>query len=152
MSKPPLPGGIATNNLRTAQRKKAATKVLPDLLPMAHCLDALRALLGPRRALLKKDAVMAFATSDSGDRFVIDPARADLVCTGWHEDPAVAVLTTHKTLSDLLTGRFDPTAPGPDHIFMWGGDPAVFEAWGAATRGASSVATGLISHVKSKNP
>ena len=96
-------------------------------MPPAHVVLGLDALLAPRRALFARRLTFSFATLE-GDRLVIDTTARRMAEPGWFDDADVTVLTNAKTLSDLISGRFDPKAPGEDHVFMWTGSD---DAWAA---------------------
>lgn len=117
-----------------------ASHVIPPplrTLALSHALLLLRSWLEPRRALLAQKPRFAVATLE-GERFTIDVGHADLILPSWDDAADVTVLTNARTLSDLVSGQFDPRFPGPDHIFMWAGDPEAFRVLESATRDADS--------------
>ena len=44
-----------------------------------------------------------------------------LITRGAREDCDLMIATNAVTLSDLVRGKFDPNAPGPDHLFLYAG-------------------------------
>lgn len=45
---------------------------------------------------------------------------------GVDQDVDLSIVTNAVTLVDMVRGTFDPGAPGPDHLFLFGGDPSLF--------------------------
>jgi hypothetical protein len=99
---------------------------------------AFAALLSSRRAALKKQVSIGFAVIDAGS-YVVDTRSQQIVTEGWRDDVDASIVCNERTLSDMLVGRFDPTNPGEDHLFVWSGDDAVWETLESALSGAQSM-------------
>lgn len=110
----------------------------PVTLEFEQSLGMLRSWLEPRRALFPKGTRFAFATLE-GERFTLEPDHPELVHRAWApEDASVVVLTSQRTISDLLLGDFDPRQPGPEHLFLWAGALEAWKSLQGATHSASS--------------
>ena len=94
-------------------------------------------LLESRRAAFRRRCTIAFAVVDDGP-YLVDTAAPRLVERVWTRDAQVSVLTNQRTLSDLIAGRFDVNRPEPEHLFLWGGDRGVWEAFGRALSGGTT--------------
>ena len=90
-------------------------------LTAEHSFLALESMFIERRAAFRRKVSIAFATLE-GERFLVDTAAPKIVERGWRDNADITVLTNARTLSDWLTGKFDPESPEEEHLFMWGGD------------------------------
>jgi hypothetical protein len=109
----------------------------PQVMQGQEFFLLLGALLESRRAAFKRRCTIAFAVVDDGPYFV-DTAAQHLVEKKWRRDANVSVLTNQRTLSDMIAGRFDVQKPLPEHLFLWGGDREVWEAFARAFTGTTS--------------
>lgn len=116
-------------------------------LQTPHVLLLLRSWLEPRRGLLRRTPSFAFATLE-GERFTLDLADPELVRREWSDAADVTVLTNARTLSDLVTGEFDPRRPRSEHLFMWSGDAAAWGELETLTKDATSARGAAIDHLR----
>ncbi len=86
---------------------------------------AMASLIASKRNAFRRRRTYAFGVVDD-TAYSIDTHDAGVVSDGWRDGCDVAVLCNKATLSDILRGAFDPRAPRPEHLFVWGGDQA---AW-----------------------
>jgi hypothetical protein len=101
---------------------------------------ALDAHLHAKRAALPRRWKLAFAVVDAG-AFLVDTHSEHPTAEVWSKDADVSVVCNARTLSDLAAGRFDPAAPGPEHLFVWGGEAdALLDLSKALAGGASALA------------
>jgi hypothetical protein len=102
-----------------------------------ECFLLLGALLESRRAAFKTPVRIAFMVVDAGP-YVVDTTARQIVEPGWRNDLELSILCNQRTLVDLLAGNFDLSRPGPEHLFVWGGDRAVWSSLARAFQGATS--------------
>jgi hypothetical protein len=98
----------------------------------------LGALIEGRRAAFRKRCTIAFAVVDAGAAWFVDTGATHPILTEWRKDAQVSVLCNQRTLSDLLSGKFDPQHPSAEHLFLWGGDRTTWETFANALSGGAN--------------
>lgn len=102
-------------------------------------MELLAALVRERRGAVRRPARYAIAFAE-GERFLLSTGSDHEVLTrGFTRDTDVTILTDERTMSDLLNGAFDPSAPAAHHLFIWGGDDDAFAALGNILGGTQSL-------------
>jgi hypothetical protein len=98
----------------------------------------LGALIEGRRAAFRRRCTLAFAVVDAGAAWYVDTGATHPITPGWRRDAQVSVLCNQRTLSDLLSGTFDPQQPEREHLFLWGGDRFTWETFANALSGGAN--------------
>lgn len=106
-----------------ATRPPEEQTIAPELIlgALAETLDARPSGRGPVR--------IGVLVVDGGPLAVtLAPGARPLLASGVDEDVDLRIVTNAVTLVDLVRGAFDPSAPGPEHLFLFDGDPSHFGA------------------------